>query len=57
MEMRPPAKMPIARKARTRAGDPPAEKKPPDEPGLPVGDGLAVPLVVGVVEVIVEDID
>lgn len=29
MEMRPPAKIPIARKARTRAGEPPEEKNPP----------------------------
>ena len=29
MDMRPPAKIPMARKARMRAGEPPEEKKPP----------------------------
>ena len=48
--------MPMARKARTRAGEPPAEKKPPVGPclvGPEVGDVVALLLL----EVLVRDID
>lgn len=51
IDIRPPANIPMARKARTSAGEPPAEKNPPEEPLCCVGLGLGELLVVGAIVV------
>ena len=47
MDMSPPAKIPMARNASTRAGEPPEEKKPPC-PEVLVDDGVDMGLEVDV---------